>query len=109
MMKVNLRAGFHRFNACSYTQSTWYLFALICHTTYHWCQAPMIGFNINNDESQPSGWLSLVLIGHVLADWARTLFAIICHNLSLVPGPNDRFRDPNGVKYFSVGACSYVS
>jgi len=25
------------------------------------------------------------------------------------PGPSDRFRYPNGFKYFSVGACSYVS
>ena len=29
---------------CAFIQSMWYSFTLICHTTYHWGQAPLIGF-----------------------------------------------------------------
>ena len=46
-------------------------------------------------ESQPPGWLSVVLMGHVFANWARTLFAIICQTYHWCQAPligNNRGR-----------------
>ena len=54
----------------------------------------MIGFLISTtSESQPPGWLSLVLMGHVFANWARTLFAIICQTYHWCQAPLIGFRE----------------